>query len=189
MNLGLRWEHFGLTGEAGGAQANFIQPSRTRNAGAQFIMTAGHKNSPGLSTSFTDALARDGIALVYSDKYGTGMGTIQKFNFSPRDWVCLFPYARWVVRGGFGIFYGAFENRGGYPSLGYNYPFQFEVGLSDYVKWRHFHRYAGDGIPTAPPARWRTACPAFRLIRSSELQRTGAARNPAQLPDAIYAGL
>jgi hypothetical protein len=30
-----------------------------------------------------------------------------------------------VVRGGYGIFYGAFENRGGYPSLGYNYPFQY----------------------------------------------------------------
>jgi hypothetical protein len=36
-----------------------------------------------------------------------------------------------VIRGGYGIFYGAFENRGGYPSLGYNYPFQFEVGLTD----------------------------------------------------------
>jgi hypothetical protein len=131
LNLGLRWEHFGLTGEAGGAQANFIQPSRTSNAGAQFIMTAGHKNSPGLSTSFTDALARDGIALVYTNKYGTGMGTIQKLNFSPRVGFAYSITPRWVVRGGFGIFYGAFENRGGYPSLGYNYPFQFEVGLTD----------------------------------------------------------
>ena len=30
-----------------------------------------------------------------------------------------------MVRGGYGIYYGAFENRGGYPSLGYNYPFQY----------------------------------------------------------------
>jgi hypothetical protein len=131
LNLGLRWEHFGLTGESGGAQANFIQPSRTSNSGAQFIMTAGHKSSPGLSTSFTDALARDGIALVYTDKYGTGMGTIQKLNFSPRLGFAYSLTPKWVVRSGFGIFYGAFENRGGYPSLGYNYPFQFEVGLTD----------------------------------------------------------
>jgi Carboxypeptidase regulatory-like domain len=131
LNLGLRWEHFGLTGESGGAQANFIQPSRTTNAGAEFIMTAGHKTSPGLSTSFTDALQRDGIALIYTDKYGTGMGTIQKLNFSPRVGFAYSITPRWVARGGFGIFYGAFENRGGYPSLGYNYPFQFEVGLTD----------------------------------------------------------
>jgi hypothetical protein len=131
LNLGLRWEHFGLTGEAGGAQANFLQPSRTTNAGAEFIMTAGHKSSPGLSTSFTDALERDGIALVYTNKYGTGMGVIQKANFSPRIGFAYSLTPKWVVRGGYGIFYGAFENRGGYPSLGYNYPFQFEVGLTD----------------------------------------------------------
>ena len=34
---------------------------------------------------------------------------------------------RYVVRGGYGLFYGAFENRGGNPSLGYNYPFQFTL--------------------------------------------------------------
>lgn len=131
LNLGLRWEHFGLTGESGGAQANFIQPSRTTSDGAQFILTAGHKTLPGLSSSFTDALARDNIALVYTNKYGTGMGTIQKLNFSPRIGFAYSLTPHWVVRGGFGIFYGAFENRGGYPSLGYNYPFQYEVSLAD----------------------------------------------------------
>jgi outer membrane receptor protein involved in Fe transport len=131
LNLGLRWEHFGLTGESGGSQANFIQRSLTSSAGAQFIMTVGHKNSPGLSSSFTDALSRDGIELVYTNKYGTGMGTIQKLNFSPRVGFAYSLTPRWVLRGGFGIFYGAFENRGGYPSLGYNYPFQYEIGLSD----------------------------------------------------------
>ena len=131
LNLGVRWEHFGLTGEAGGAQANFIQPSLNSNIGAKYYLTAGHKTSPGLSTSFTNALARDGIDLVYTDKYGTGMGVIQKLNFSPRVGFAYSVTPKWVVRGGFGIFYGAFENRGGYPSLGYNYPFQFSVGLSD----------------------------------------------------------
>ena len=32
-----------------------------------------------------------------------------------------------MLRGGYGLFYGAFENRGGNPSLGYNYPFQFTL--------------------------------------------------------------
>ena len=131
LNLGVRWEHFGLTGEAGGAQANFIQPSLNSNSGATFYMTESHKTSPGLSSSFTDALQRDGIALVYTSKYGSGMGVIQKLNFSPRVGFAYSLSPKWVLRGGYGIFYGAFENRGGYPSLGYNYPFQFEVGLSD----------------------------------------------------------
>ncbi len=145
LNLGLRWEHFGLTGEAGGAQANFVQPSLTSNSGAKFIMTAGHKTSPGLSASFTDALQRDGIALVYTDKYGTGMGIIQKANFAPRLGFAYSFTPRWVVRGGYGIFYGAFENRGGYPSLGYNYPFQYSVGLQD---------YANGGIYTVSPVKY-----------------------------------
>jgi hypothetical protein len=145
LNLGLRWEHFGLTGESGGAQANFVQPSLTSNSGAQFILTAGHRSSPQLSTSFTDALARDGIALVYTDKYGTGMGKIQKLNFAPRFGFAYSLTPRWVVRGGYGIFYGAFENRGGYPSLGYNYPFQYEVGLQD---------YANGGIATVSPVMY-----------------------------------
>jgi hypothetical protein len=127
LNLGLRWEHFGLTGEAGGAQANFVPTV----GAAQFIMTAGHQNSPGLSSSFTSALQRDGIALVYTDKYGTGMGVIQKTNFAPRFGFAYSVTPKLVVRGGYGIFYGAFENRGGYPSLGYNYPFQYEIGLTD----------------------------------------------------------
>ncbi|MGO9433023.1 MAG: carboxypeptidase regulatory-like domain-containing protein [Terracidiphilus sp.] len=131
LNLGLRWEHFGLTGEAGGAQANFIQPSLTSNSGAAFYMTAGHKTSPALSSSFTGALAQSGIDLVFTDKYGTGLGVIQKVNFAPRIGFAYSLTPKWVVRGGYGIFYGAFENRGGYPSLGYNYPFQFEVSLSD----------------------------------------------------------
>ena len=145
LNLGLRWERFGLTGEAGGAQANFIQPHLNSNAGAQYIMTAGHTTSPGLSSSFTDALERDGIQLVYTNKYGTGMGVIQNTNFAPRFGFAYSFTPRWVVRGGFGLFYGAFENRGGYPSLGYNYPFQYSVGLSD---------TSNGGISTVSPVKY-----------------------------------
>ena len=130
LNLGVRWEHFGLTGETGGAQANFVQPSLTTNAGAELIIPARQKNT-SVSPSFLSTLAEDGISLVYTNKYGTGLGSIQKLNFSPRLGFALSLSRKWVVRGGYGIFYGAFENRGGYPSLGYNYPFQYEIGLTD----------------------------------------------------------
>ena len=145
LNLGARWEHFGLTGEAGGAQANFIQPSLKSNSGAEFIMTKGHMTKPGLSTDFMNALQKDGIALVFTDKYGTGMGTIQKLNFAPRLGAAYSITPKLVARAGFGMFYGAFENRGGYPSLGYNYPFQYEIGLTD---------GSNGGISTVDPVKY-----------------------------------
>jgi hypothetical protein len=141
LNLGVRWEHFGLTGEAGGAQANFVQPSLTSNAGAELIIPARQKNTP-VSASYVNTLAEDGIALVYTNKYGSGLGTIQKLNFAPRLGFAYSLTPKWVVRGGYGIFYGAFENRGGYPSLGYNYPFQYEIGLTD---------SSNGGTPTVTP--------------------------------------
>ncbi len=144
LNLGVRWEHFGLTGEAGGAQANFVQPSLTSNAGAELIIPASQKNTP-VSASFVSTLAEDGIALNYTNKYGSGLGIIQKLNFAPRLGFAYSLTPKWVVRGGYGIFYGAFENRGGYPSLGYNYPFQYEIGLTD---------SSNGGIPTVSPVTY-----------------------------------
>jgi hypothetical protein len=128
LNLGLRWEYFGQVGDTKGAQANFVPG--TAGAGAQLIMTNGSK-SVTLSPSFTQALTKDGIQLAYTDKYGTGLGISQKANFAPRFGFAYQISQRLVARGGYGIFYGAFENRGGYPSLGYNYPFQFELSYGD----------------------------------------------------------
>lgn len=129
LNLGLRWEHFGLVGDTKGAQANFVPgiPGST----AQFIIPAGHRTNSALSASFVQALAADGIALNYTDKYGTGLGTSQKSNFAPRFGFAYSATPKLVARGGYGIFYGAFENRGGYPSLGYNYPFEYSLSFSD----------------------------------------------------------
>ena len=45
---------------------------------------------------------------------------------------------KYVLRSGYGLYYGAFENRGGNPSLGYNYPFQFTLRLP--VAQRRSHR-------------------------------------------------
>lgn len=123
LNLGLRWDYFTPTGEKYGAQANFVPG--TPFSGAEYIIPANRKNNPPLSTSFIDTLQEDGIALVYSNAYGNGLSNVQKTNFAPRFGFAYQVTPRLVVRGGYGIFYGAFENRGGYPSLGYNYPFQY----------------------------------------------------------------
>ncbi len=53
------------------------------------------------------------------------MGNSQKSNFAPRVGFAYQVTPKLVARGGFGMFYNGFENRGFSPNLGENYPFQF----------------------------------------------------------------
>jgi hypothetical protein len=122
LNLGLRWDYFAPTGEKYGAQANFVPGAP---GSAQYLIPASRRNSPGLSASFVQLAQKDGINIVYTDQYGSGLSAVQSTNFAPRVGFAFKASSRLVVRGGFGLYYGAFENRGGSPSLGYNYPFQF----------------------------------------------------------------
>jgi hypothetical protein len=124
LNLGIRWDYFTPTGEKYGAQANFVPGNP--GSGAEYIIPSNRQNNPPLSASFIQTLQQDGIKLVYSSAYGgSGLANVQKTNFAPRFGFAYQATSHLVVRGGYGIFYGAFENRGGYPSLGYNYPFQY----------------------------------------------------------------
>jgi outer membrane receptor protein involved in Fe transport len=124
LNLGVRWDYFTPTGEKYGAQANFVPGNP--GSGAEYIIPSNRQNNPALSASFIQTLQQDGIKLVYSSAYGgSGLANVQKTNFAPRLGFAYQATSHLVVRGGYGIFYGAFENRGGYPSLGYNYPFQY----------------------------------------------------------------
>lgn len=127
VNIGLRWDYFGQVGDTHGAQANFVPG--TPGAGAELIMTNGAKTVP-LSPSFTQTLTKDGIALVYTDKYGTGLAISQKTNFDPRFGIAYQLTSKLVARAGYGIFYDAFENHGG-VSLGYNYPFEYQIYYAD----------------------------------------------------------
>ncbi|HVW86405.1 MAG TPA: TonB-dependent receptor, partial [Bryobacteraceae bacterium] len=122
LNLGVRWDYFSPTGEKYGAQGNFIPAAP---GSAQFLIPASRKGDPPLSPAFVSLLQKDGINLVYTDKYGSGLSEVQKTNFAPRFGFAYKAMDKLVVRGGFGIYYGGFENRGGSPSLGYNYPFQY----------------------------------------------------------------
>jgi hypothetical protein len=122
LNLGLRWDYFSPTGEKYGAQGNFVPGAPGT---AQFLIPSNRKTDPVLSPAFVGLLQKDGINLLYTDKYGSGLSAVQKTNFAPRFGFAYKATPRLVVRGGFGLYYGGFENRGGSPSLGYNYPFQY----------------------------------------------------------------
>jgi hypothetical protein len=128
LNLGLRWDYFGLVYEHHGAQANFV-PSGAPLAGPVYLLPGG-TNSADLSSSFTSLLAADGIALDITNKYGKGLGNSQKANFAPRIGFAYQVTPKFVARGGFGMFYNGFENRGYSPNLGENYPFQFNFNYT-----------------------------------------------------------
>ncbi len=128
VNLGLRWDFFGLVYEHHGAQANFV-PSGAPLGSPQYILPGG-TNPASLSSSFTTLLAADGIGLDITNKYGKGLGNSQKANFAPRVGFAYQVTPKFVARGGFGIFYNGFENRGYSPNLGENYPFQFNFNYT-----------------------------------------------------------
>jgi outer membrane receptor protein involved in Fe transport len=121
FNYGLRWDYFSREQERDAEQANMVP-----GPPARYLIPAEWQDLP-VSQSFRDNLARDGIQLVYTDEYGSGLGTMPKNNFAPRFDTAYQLADKWVARAGYGLFYGAFENRGGNPSLGYNYPFQFTL--------------------------------------------------------------
>jgi hypothetical protein len=133
LNLGLRWDFFGLVYEHHGAQANFV-PSGAPTGGPMYILPGG-SNPANLSTSFTNLLAADGIALAITNKYGKGLGNSQKANFAPRLGFAYQVTPKLVARGGFGMFYNGFENRGFSPNLGENYPFQFNFNYGQPNDW------------------------------------------------------
>ncbi len=121
VNFGLRWDYFSREQEREAEQANFVP-----GPPARYLIPASWQSLP-LSESFTSNLAADGVELVYTDEFGSGLGKMPKNNFAPRLDAAYRIGDRYVLRTGYGLFYGAFENRGGNPSLGYNYPFQFTL--------------------------------------------------------------
>src|ERR1700687_2459039 len=139
VNLGLRWDFFGLGGEHHENQATFV-PSGPPTGGPLYIIPVG-KNStflnnpvdctvPANQTFFTCLLATDKIGLAITNKYGQGLGNSQKNNFAPRIGLAYQVSPKLVARAGFGLFYNGFENRGFSPNLGENYPFQFNFSFS-----------------------------------------------------------
>jgi len=132
LNLGLRYDYFSPIRETNGGQANFV-PSGPPNGTPTYLIPASGKDDRSLSASFISQLAKDGIALQQTDKFGQGLTQVQKTNFAPRIGFAYQPSPKWVVRGGFGYFFNSFENQGYGPNIGENYPFVYNFGYSSQV--------------------------------------------------------
>jgi hypothetical protein len=125
VNLGLRWDYFGLVYEHHGAQANFVPGGAPRGSPLYLV-----PNPVTVSDSFNQLLRANGIDLVIGNQYGKGLGNSQKLNLAPRFGIAYQVTPKLVARGGFGLFYNGFENRGFSPNIGENYPFQFNFSYS-----------------------------------------------------------
>jgi outer membrane receptor protein involved in Fe transport len=106
LNLGLRWDFFGLIFEHHANQANFV-PDGPPTGAPMFLMTADGSTAH-LSNSFTNLLAQDGIEFKATDAYGAGLGRSQNTNFAPRVGFAYQITRKFVARAGFGMFYNGF---------------------------------------------------------------------------------
>ncbi len=137
LNVGLRWDFFGLVYEHHANQANFV-PGGPPTGSPMYLIPPGPNSAflsqtptcPPGSTTFLCLLQADNITLAITNKYGKGLGNSQKTNFAPRFGFAYQATQKLVARGGFGIFYNGFENRGFSPNIGENYPFQFNFNFN-----------------------------------------------------------
>jgi hypothetical protein len=128
LNLGLRYDFFGLVFEHHSAQANFVPFGPPRNV-PMYIIPPGNTFTSQLSPSFLSLLQQDGVQLAVTNLYGKGLGNSQFTNFAPRLGFAYQVNPKLVVRGGWGMFFNGFENRGFSPNIGENYPFQFNFNF------------------------------------------------------------
>ncbi|HEY6290850.1 MAG TPA: carboxypeptidase regulatory-like domain-containing protein, partial [Terriglobia bacterium] len=141
LNLGLRWEHFGLPEEAHGRQANFVPgtpcfPPSGAAGCAQYLVPDSQKNqalwatfAPSVAPNgFTAALATDGINLNFVQNKPE-LADAQDDNFAPRFGFAYQVSPKLVVRGGFGVFYGGFEVQNG-NNQGNSFPYEFLFSFS-----------------------------------------------------------
>jgi len=155
LNLGVRWDYFSPISETSGGQANFVpyaipskglgsptflipasgsanrtlstgHPAYTNSAGATIPAAAGTCAGVGCY-GFVDLLAKDGITLMSTDRYGKSLVQTQMGNVAPRVGFAYQVDQKLVVRGGFGLFFNSFENQGYGPNIGENYPFVFNL--------------------------------------------------------------
>jgi len=127
LNLGLRWEHFGLPEEVHGRQANFVPGVPFSTAAYLVPDSTKNRNLFATTPSFNDALATDGIALQF-DKTPE-LGTAQNSNFAPRFGFAYQITPKLVMRGGYGVFYGGFEVQNG-NNQGNSFPYEFLFNIS-----------------------------------------------------------
>lgn len=127
LNLGLRWDYFTPYAEVRGRQANFVAGGSGNEAPATYYMSNQGCKVPR-SASFDALLVSDNITLKCVDNLT--LGQAQKTNFAPRVGFAYRWHPTIVLRGGYGMAYGALGNLGYGGTLGTNYPFVYVTNFN-----------------------------------------------------------
>ncbi len=125
VNLGLRWDHYTPYQEMSGRQANFIETGGGAGGSGTYYIPQSTCSTP-MSSSFTSLLASYNIKIQCSSN--NAVGDSQMSNFAPRIGFALRFLPGAVLRGGYGITYGALNNIGFGYNIGNNYPFVYTLG-------------------------------------------------------------
>lgn len=126
LNLGLRWDLTTPYAEDDGRQSNFIGSGNGNGPGG-ILYVPTKTCGKGVSAAFNAQLAMDGITTKCVS--GLNTGDYQTTNFAPRVGFAYRFMPRAVVRGGYGIAYGALGNIGFGGTLATNYPYSFNIFL------------------------------------------------------------
>ena len=127
LNLGLRYDYFQPYKEMAGLQASFIPLTTGIGTGTGIYLVPEQSRNIVLPPAFTKILQQDNITLQYTNN--PRLANAQKTNFAPRLGFAYQIDPKTVVRGGYGIFYGAIESLGSNGNLGENYPFVVHASL------------------------------------------------------------
>lgn len=144
LNLGLRWDHFTPYKEINGRQANFIQSGAGNgDTGTLYIPNEGCQVPR--APAFDALLTSSNISLVCTSNKATG--NAQNLNFAPRVGFAERIKDNWVLRGGYGIAYGALANIGFGPNIGNNYPFAYVNSFNSPNAYQPFTNNPGGATP------------------------------------------
>lgn len=124
LNLGLRWDHYTPYQEVHGRQANFIETGGGAGDSGTYYIPNRTCSTPR-SATFDALFASYNIAIVCTPNNATG--NAQNYNFAPRLGFAYRVTNQVVVRGGYGITYGALDNTGFGYNIGNNYPFTYTL--------------------------------------------------------------
>jgi hypothetical protein len=143
VNLGLRWDYFSPYGESSGRQGNLIMNGGNGPGGIYYVPEQGCQVPR--SAAFNTLLANANIQVKCVS--GDRVNQAQKDNFAPRIGFAYRILPRFVIRGGYGISYGAFDSVGYGNTLGTNYPFQYTIGSASTTS--QIPELLPDGVTTA----------------------------------------
>jgi hypothetical protein len=121
LNLGMRYDLYDFMHEQHDNIANFV-PGLGR-VGGTFLATSTVNSA--LPASFITALTNEGITVQPVAQ--SALINMQHLNFAPRVGFAQQIATRFVLRGGFGIFFGGIEDIGGNPLITENFPIEYSV--------------------------------------------------------------